>query len=106
LANEAVARAGRRVDYVHIPVMPDAAAEFFAPLQSLRLGDTRTYLGVVLGDGRDAFAKRVIDASRYLPRFGIASYCGWGREDPGNVPRLFADLRECCERFAAMDMAA
>ena len=84
--------------------MPDATGEFFAPLRDLRIGDARIYLGVVLGDGSDAFVRRAVDAGRYLPRFGIASYCGWGREDPDRVPALLADLRECCEIFATMDM--
>jgi hypothetical protein len=35
LANEAVKRAGRRVDYVHMPVMPDAG-EAFPPLEEPR----------------------------------------------------------------------
>ena len=87
LANEAVARAGRRVDYVHMPVMPDADDAFFAPLADL--DDRRhasPYLGIVLDDGLDAFERRAEPSSRYLPDFGIASYCGWGREDPASLP--------------------
>ena len=88
---EAVARAGRRVDYIHVPVMPDATVG--SPLRSAIFGSaTRNYLGVVLGDGSDAFVRRAVDAGRYLPRFGIASDCGWGREDPDRVPALLADL--------------
>jgi hypothetical protein len=105
-ANEAVARAGRRVDYLHMPVMPDAGEAFFAPLQQLRVGETRAYLGIVLGDGAEAFQRRAIEARRYIPKFGIASYCGWGREDSTRLPSLLTDLRECAERFSTMDMAA
>jgi hypothetical protein len=104
-ANEAVARAGRRVDYVHLPVMPDADEPFFAPLEHLRVGDTRAYLGLVLGDGTEAFQRRARAAGRYLAKFGIASYCGWGREEPAGLPSLLTDLRACAQRFSRMPMA-
>ena len=97
LANEAVRRAGRRVDYVHLPVMPDAEDGFFPPLEDLSIGDTRPYLGIVLDDGVEAFERRAKAAARYLPDFGVASYCGWGREAPEDVPRLLGDLRACAE---------
>jgi hypothetical protein len=99
LANEAVRRAGRRVDYVHMPVMPDAGDDFFPPLEDLSIGDTKPYLGIVLNDGMEAFERRAKAVARYLPDFGIASYCGWGREAPDDVPALLADLRASCERF-------
>lgn len=99
LANEAVRRAGRRVDYVHMPVMPDAGDEFFPPLENLEIGDTKPFLGIVLNDGMDTFERRAKAAARHLSDFGIASYCGWGRETPASVPVLLADLHACCERF-------
>ena len=100
LANETVRRAGRRVDYVHMPVMPNAGDEFFSPLRDLAIGDTKVYLGIVLDDGLDAFEGRAREARRYLPDFGIASYCGWGRVEPVELPRILGDLRACAERFA------
>jgi hypothetical protein len=106
LANEAVVRAGRRVDYVHMPVMPDASDAFFAPLQELAIGDTMPYLGIVLNDGLSAFERRAKAANRYLSDFGVASYCGWGRESPEDVPRLLADLRTCTEYFTEALLAA
>ena len=102
LANEAVRRAGRRVDYVHMPVMPDAADDFFPPLEDLAIGDTRPFLGIVLNDGLDAFDRRAKAVARYLSDFGIGSYCGWGREAPEDVPMLLEDLRACCEHFEAL----
>jgi hypothetical protein len=102
LANEAVARAGRRVDYVHMPVMPNADDAFFAPLRDLAIGGTRPYLGIVLDDGLDAFERRARAANRYLPDFGIASYCGWGREDPSSVPSILASLRDSAERLSSV----
>jgi hypothetical protein len=105
LANEAVRRAGRRVDYVHMPVMPDADAEYFSPLQELAIGDTKVYLGIVLDDGVPAFERRAKAAQRYLPEFGIASYCGWGREEHTKLPRILGNLRACAVRFAEGDAA-
>jgi hypothetical protein len=102
LANEAVARAGRRVDFVHMPVMPDADDAFLAPLARLSIGDTVPYLGIVLDDGLDSFVRRATAARVYLDRFGIASYCGWGREDPERLPTILADLRACAERLPAV----
>ncbi len=99
LANEATARAGRRVDYVHMPVMPDAGEAFFAPLADLAIRDTRPYLGIVLDDGLDAFERRALGVRRYLADFGVASYCGWGREDPTSLPGILTNLRACAERL-------
>jgi len=99
LANEAVARAGRRVDYVHMPVMPDAGDAFFVPLADLAIGDTRPYLGIVLDDGLDQFERRARGVRRYLADFGIASYCGWGREDPARLPEILTNLRASAERL-------
>jgi hypothetical protein len=99
LANEAVARAGRRVDYVHMPVMPDADDAFFVPLQDLDIGDTKAYMGIVLDDGLDAFERRARAIRRYLPEFGIASYCGWGREDPADLPGILENLRASASRL-------
>jgi hypothetical protein len=50
----------------------------------------------------EAFERRARTAHRYLPDFGIASYCGWGREDPARVPTLLADLRASAERLTTV----
>lgn len=99
LANEAVRRAGRPVDYVHMPVMPDADDAFFVPLERLETGDTRIYLGIVLDQDLAAFERRAASAHRHLRDFGIASYCGWGREDPAEMPHILANLRASAERL-------
>lgn len=99
LANEAVRRAGRRVDYVHMPVMPDADDAFLAPLQQLDVGDTRVYLGIVLHDGVAGFERRAAASHRYVSDFGVAAYCGWGREEPSAVPALLDDLRDSAARL-------
>jgi hypothetical protein len=106
LANEAFSRAGRRVDYVHMPALPDASERFFEPLADLAIGDARPYLGIVLDDGLEGFERRARAARRHLAEFGIASYCGWGREDPATLPRILANLRASAERLPEIRAAA
>jgi hypothetical protein len=87
LSNDTVAQAGRRVDYVHMPVTRHPDDAFFAPLKDLNVGDTRVYLGLVHHtDGTEGFRERVEGARRYLEDFGVGSVCGYGRVDPSELP--------------------
>ena len=86
MANHAVAESGRSVDWLHLAGPRYLRSEddrFFEPLADLELGDTRVYLGIVLPlDGLTGLRRRQATASRYLPDFGVAMYCGFGRQ-PG-----------------------
>jgi hypothetical protein len=86
MANFAVANSGRPVDWLHLAGPPYLRSEdyrFFAPLAELDIGDTRPYLGIVLPlDGASGLKRRRATASRYLREFGVAMYCGFGRQ-PG-----------------------
>lgn len=86
MANHAIANSGRRVDWVHLAGPPYLRSEdrrFFRPLVDLDAGDTRVYLGIVLPlDGIPGLHRRHATASRYLSDFGVAMYCGFGRQ-PG-----------------------
>jgi len=56
---------------------------FFRPLADLEPGDARVFLGIVLPiDGVAGLARRHGTASRYISDFGVAMYCGFGRQ-PG-----------------------
>lgn len=89
MSNEAVSRAGRTVDYVHMPVVRQPDPSFFAPLADLDIGDTRVYLGMVHHtDGLEDFRRRRDLARAYLPEFGIASVCGYGRVDPAELDQV------------------
>ena len=56
---------------------------FFRPLADLEPGDARVFLGIVLPiDGVPGLRRRHATASRYLSDFGVAMYCGFGRQ-PG-----------------------
>jgi hypothetical protein len=96
LSNDTVPRAGRRVDYVHMPVPVDPGPEFFAPLADLDIGDTKVYLGLVHHeDGIEGARRRIALAGEVLPEFGIAAVCGYGREDPAAVGDVLALHRAC-----------
>lgn len=93
MANAAVAalgRAGRPVDWIHLAGprnLRSAEDAFFAPLAELHVPDTRVYLGIVLPlDGEKGLRLRHETASRHLSDFGVAMYCGFGRQ-PGQDPR-------------------
>ena len=86
MATHAVAHSGRTVDWLHMAGPRYLRSEddsFFRPLSELSAGDTRVYLGIVLPvDGVPGLKRRHETASRYLTDFGVAMYCGFGRQ-PG-----------------------
>ena len=86
MANYAMDHSGRQVDWLHLAGPRDlrsADGRFFEPLRGLRASDTRVFLGIVLPvDGLEGLRVRHETASRYLDDFGVAMYCGFGRQ-PG-----------------------
>jgi hypothetical protein len=86
MANHAVANSDRPVDWVHLAgprYLRSEDHEFFRPLADLDVGDTRVYLGIVLPlDGIEGLRRRHSTASKHLSDFGVAMYCGFGRQ-PG-----------------------
>jgi hypothetical protein len=86
MANYAVASSGRSVDWLHMAgprYLRSEEERFFAPLAELEIGDTRPYLGIILPiDGAPGVRRRHATASRFLADFGVAMYCGFGRQ-PG-----------------------
>jgi hypothetical protein len=96
LANATIEASGRRVDWIHIPVLPDVGEAFFAPLKNLKPRGARVYLGVV--HHMDGFKERIAMARKFLPDFGVAGYCGFGRVPPAELPGV---LREHQSAIAA-----
>jgi hypothetical protein len=86
MANYAMEHSGRPVDWLHLAGPRDLRSEdhrFFEPLRGLRAPDTRVFLGIVLPvDGEEGLRRRYATASKYLDDFGVAMYCGFGRQ-PG-----------------------
>src|SRR5579875_592292 len=97
-ANALVSEAQRKVDFVHIPTLDRIEDEFYAPLRELQVGGARVYLGMIhnMGDlGR--FKKRVQAARKYLPDFGLAAPCGYGRENPAGLPTHLKEHQDAVE---------
>jgi hypothetical protein len=86
MANHAAEHSGRTVDWFHMAGPPYLRSEddrYFKPLTDLRRGDARIYLGIVLPiDGEKGLRRRHMTASKFLEDFGVAMYCGFGRQ-PG-----------------------
>jgi hypothetical protein len=99
ISNAVAAKLSRRIDYVHMPVPRERDDDdFFKPLAQLdrnRIGEV--YLGLVhYTDGVDGARRRIGAAKRYLPEFGIAAECGFGRrpshQDVLKLIKLHADI--------------
>jgi hypothetical protein len=86
MANHAVAESGRVVDWLHLAgprYLRSEDERFFAPLRELEPAAARVFLGIVLPlDGVSGLRRRHATASRFLKDFGVAMYCGFGRQ-PG-----------------------
>jgi hypothetical protein len=95
LANATIDASGRRVDWIHIPILPDANERFVAALKNLKPQGARVYLGVI--HNMDGFPERMALARKYLPEFGIAGYCGFGRLPPTEMPKVLNEHRQAID---------
>ncbi len=86
LANAFVDASGRRVDWIHIPLLDTSDEAFFAPLKELKPRGARVYLGAI--HNMERFQQRVAMARKYLPDFGLAGYCGFGRSPVSALPGI------------------
>jgi hypothetical protein len=98
LGNAFIEAAGRKVDWIHIPVLGDADDKFFMPLKNLKPKGAKVYLGMV--HHMDTLPARLAAARKYLPDFGLAAYCGFGRVPPSELPSLLD------EHLQALKMAS
>jgi hypothetical protein len=98
LANAFIAASGRRVDWIHIPVLDRSDDAFFAPLQNLDPQGARVYLGAIHNMPR--FSDRIAAARRYLSDFGLGAACGFGRRPVSELPAILTD------HLKAVEMAA
>jgi hypothetical protein len=90
-ANRVSQQLRRPSQLFHMPVprnRPDDA--YFEPLKKLTLRpETELCLGLVhYTDGVEGTKKRLATARKYVPRFSIATECGFGRRDPRTIPEL------------------
>lgn len=95
MANAFAAGSGRRVDWLHIPTLDRTDDAFYAPLADLDPRGARVYLGLI--HNMSSYAERLDVARKILPEFGVAAYCGLGREAPSAVDQVLADHLEAAE---------
>ena len=95
IGNGLAAGLRRRLDFLHLPVPKDRAdADYFRPLRELKLPDgAGVFLGLIHYDDPGGDRARCDAARAFLPAFGVASECGWGRTDPARVPGLLESHR-------------
>jgi hypothetical protein len=76
--------------WLHVPIpIGWTTPAAFRPLAGLARVAPAIYLGLVhAADGLDGARARIALAREYVPRFGIATECGWGRRPPESIPAL------------------
>lgn len=89
LVNASVSAAGRRVDWVHIPALDRTDDAFYAPLSGADAKGARIYLGMI--HSMPSFERRLAAARKFVPDFGLAAYCGFGRHPPEQMPQVLQD---------------
>jgi hypothetical protein len=94
VANALVAGTPRRVDFFHLPVMEDADDAFFEPLRDLTIGSAKVYLGIETGDDEEGLRRRIRSAEKSITGFGVAHFCGYGRETGDTFAERLRVLRE------------
>lgn len=88
LLNALCEASGRRVDFVHFPTLAAADETFFRPLGDLELLGARPYVGAIHHlHGAEGLAGQLRSIKKFLPEFGLAAPCGFGRapERPGRL---------------------
>jgi hypothetical protein len=83
----------RPVTWLHMPVPKERHDDaYFAPLERLELpAATELYLGLIhLTDGVAGAERRIAAAKKVVPKFGVATECGFGRRTPETMPALLA----------------
>jgi hypothetical protein len=89
--NRLMGRLSRPINYIHMPVPADRSDDaYFKPLRELKLNSrTRLFLGLIHDtDGVEGTRRRIAVAEKYIPDFGIATECGFGRRPPETIPNL------------------
>ena len=104
IANGIAANLDRRLDFIHMPVPQDRTDEaYFRPLDGLRLpGGAEVILGLIHYDDAAGDRARSDTARGFLPSFGVATECGWGRTDPARVPGLLESHRRAVQYLNAV----
>ena len=95
LINASARAVDRRIDWVHIPTLDRTDDAFYAPLAGLDARGARVYLGMI--HSMASFKERLAVARKFLPDFGLAAYCGFGRNPPEQMPQVLQDHLKAVE---------
>jgi hypothetical protein len=95
LINAVFKNTPRRIDWIHIPTLDRSDGDFYAPLAGIDQSATRTYLGMI--HSMDSLAQRLDVARKFVPEFGLAAYCGFGRIAPDRLPQILGDHLKALE---------
>jgi hypothetical protein len=77
------------VNWIHIPTLDSVDDTFYAPLANLDVKGARVYIGII--HSMKSFDQRLSLVRRFLPEFGLAAYCGFGRTPPDELDQVLAD---------------
>lgn len=99
ISNGLIASLERRLDFLHLPVPKDRTdAGYFQPLRGLNLpSSAEIYLGLIHFDDQAGDAQRMATAKQFMPSFGVATECGWGRTEPTRVEGLLRSHKAAVE---------
>lgn len=95
LANAFATYSGRRIDWIHIPVLDTSEESFFAPLADLDVKDARIYLGAI--HNMRGFGARIAMAKKYCVDFGVGAYCGFGRIPQGELAKILREHQQALD---------
>ena len=88
LLNAVIEASGRSVEFVHFPTLATSDEVFFRPFEDLNLRGARAYVGAIHHlHGPDGLKAQIESIKKFLPEFGLAAPCGFGRapERPGQL---------------------
>ena len=88
LLNAVIEASGRPVEFVHFPTLDTANETFFQPFEELELRGARAYVGAIHQlHGPEGLRGQMACIKKFLPEFGLAAPCGFGRapERPGKL---------------------
>jgi methionine synthase II (cobalamin-independent) len=104
-AANAIARSVKHeVTYIHLPVpLTRATDAFFMPMRDFALSPkTEIYLGLIhAADGVEGANTRIALAHNYVPKFGIATECGFARARKPDLVRYLLKIHAGAAREPA-----
>ncbi|HEX6363309.1 MAG TPA: hypothetical protein VFZ93_10155 [Albitalea sp.] len=99
LANAFIEASGRKVDWLHIPVLDRSDDAFYSPLRKLKPEGARVYLGMV--HNMERFDERLRTARKYLKDFGVGAFCGFGRMPSAELQRVLLEHQQAIARLGS-----